>query len=308
MLVERMANSLGLPRRFIVGIANGASHDYKTYLILKRDGGSRTIHHPSRRLKALQRWLLDIVISQLPVHSAAMAYRKGVSTFDNAAVHASSSYLLRMDLQDFFPSIKRTDIETYISAVPHLFDGWLVEDIDIFCRLVCRHRALTIGAPTSPALANPLCYELDAALDTLAKRMAATYTRYSDDLFFSTAAQRVLNSIADQVPRVLQDLRVPQGLSVNVAKTRHSSKRGRRRVTGIVLGSDCKPHVGRDLKRRIRALIHQYDSLSYTQKASLAGLIAYAVGNDPPFMNSLIMKYGVTRVRVAKTMPTSSGG
>lgn len=70
-----------------------ASHHYKTYAIPKRDGGTRTIEHPSKKLKALQRWLLTNVLEGLPVHPAAMAYKKGISIFDNAkAMRIASTY------------------------------------------------------------------------------------------------------------------------------------------------------------------------------------------------------------------------
>lgn len=303
MMIESMSTNLGLSYRFIESLAKSASHEYKTYDISKRTGGSRTIHHPSRRLKALQRWLLQYKISHLPLHPAAMAYRKNISTFKNAEVHVSNGYLLRMDLENFFPSIKRTDIERYIAVKPNLFSGWSGEDIEVFCRLVCRHGALSIGAPTSPALSNALCYELDTTVETLAKNSEVTYSRYADDLFFSTDAKDVLTSIADKMPQILETLSIPATLKINTNKTRYSSKRGARRVTGIVLGSDGKAHVGRGLKRCIRALIHRYETLTHMQRASLAGSIAYVAGNDPQFVNSLIIKYGLPQVRLAKTPP-----
>jgi RNA-directed DNA polymerase len=86
-------------------------------------------------------------------------------------------------------------------------------------------------------------------------------------------------------------------------KTRHSSKRGCRRVTGIVLGSDGAPHIGRGLKRKVRALIHRYDSLNEPTRASLAGLIAYAIGFEPGFLNKLIDKYGLPTVKRAMATP-----
>jgi RNA-directed DNA polymerase len=292
-----MSRSLGIPTPFIEALARSASYEYKTYKIPKRAGGDRTIHHPSRRLKSIQRWLLANVISKLPVHDAASAYRKNRSIFDNASRHATSKYLLRMDLVQFFPSIKQVDLAKYIADRPSLFSSWSERDIDTFCRLVCRNGALTIGAPTSPALSNALCYDLDVELDSLSRRMNVTYTRYADDLFFSTTQANVLREIEEEVPRILRHITVPASLALNPVKTRHSSKRGARRVTGIILGSDGQPHIGRKLKRRIRALIHTYGSLDGASKASLAGLIAYAIGLDPAFMNALIDKYGVKRIR-----------
>src|SRR5436305_9954714 len=185
MIIERMASDLGLPAPFIMSLAMGASHEYKSYKIPKRTGGLRLIHHPSRRLKALQRWLLRNVIDTLPVHEAATAYRKDRSILNNAEVHARSGYLLRMDLADFFPSTTETDLRTFMQDRPNKFHDWTHLDTEVFCRLVTRHSVVTIGAPTSPGLSNVLCYDLDVQLHELCKRSSVIYTRYADDLFFS---------------------------------------------------------------------------------------------------------------------------
>lgn len=299
MIIERMSVDLALPSSFIEALARGASHEYKMYSIPKRTGGQRTIHHPSKRLKGLQRWLLVNVVSQLPVHPAAAAYRPGKSIFDNALRHASSRYLLRMDFEEFFPSIQVTDLTRYIADHQHLFADWSALDIEVFSKLMFRHGALTIGAPTSPAVSNALCFELDSALDALAASSSVTYSRYADDLFFSTVHPNVLGTFEARVATVVKSLRTPDALKLNPLKTRHSSKKGRRRVTGIVLGSDGHAYIGRARKREIRAMIQRYPSLNDTQKAYLAGMIAFAVGLDPEFMNHLISKYGLARVREA---------
>jgi RNA-directed DNA polymerase len=260
MLIERMANELGLPVP-LESLARAASHEYKGYRIAKRGGGSRQIHHPSRRLKALQRWLLTEIVEPLPVHPAAMAYRKQVSIFDNAKIHASSRFLLRMDFQDFFRSITAEDIIRYIRERGALFTTWSPIDVLAFCGLVCRKWVLTIGAPTSPALSNALCYELDAQLRSLCDKRGVIYTRYADDLFFSTQTPNLLRQLEGEVEEIVSALVVPANLKLNRRKTRHSSRRGARRVTGVVLGSDGQAYIGRKLKRKIRALVHKFESL-----------------------------------------------
>lgn len=301
MIVEQISTSFGLSAKFIVKLAKGASHEYKQYLVPKRRGGYRVIYHPSRRLKGLQRWLLTNIIENWTLHEAAMAYRHSRSIFDNASLHANSRYLLRMDFENFFPSISESDLRTYISERPALFAGWNAVDIEIFCRLVCRDKALTIGAPTSPALSNAVCYEMDSQLHALCVKNGVTYSRYADDLFFSTPCKDVLAPMEEEVKALVSRLKLPGNLIVNSSKTRHSSKRGARRVTGIILGSDGLPHVGRHMKRIIRSRIYRYDSLDNQSKASLAGMIAYVAGFDPNFVNSLVNKYGLSALRKAKT-------
>jgi RNA-directed DNA polymerase len=212
MIIERMANELGVSTLYIENLARGASHAYVEYSIKKRTGGVRTIHHPSKPLKALQRWLLFNVIQELPVHSQAVAYRKGRSILDNARAHQSSKYLLRMDLSNFFPSITQADLAKYIAERPALFAGWSAADIDTFCRIVCRKSLLTIGAPTSPALSNAICYDMDTLLQALAAKHGATYTRYADDLFFSTKQPNTLRQIETEAQEIIPRLKVPASL------------------------------------------------------------------------------------------------
>jgi RNA-directed DNA polymerase len=302
VIAERIAHDLALPSAFIHSVARTASYEYKTYTIPKRTGGVRIIHHPSRRLKALQRWLLTNVIERLPTHDAAMGYRIGRSTMDNARRHTASNYLLRLDFSNFFDSITSTDVRAYIADRSHLFSGWLMGDIEFFCSIVSRNDALTIGAPTSPALSNVLCFDLDQSIQNYCQVRDVTYTRYADDLFFSTGTPKILNSLEAEVSRICRNLRFPASLALNPTKVRHSSKRGARRVTGVVLGSDGRAYVGRRLKRKIRAQIHHLERLSPTERSSLAGLIAYVMGNDPSFINSLINKYGLERVRQSRQL------
>lgn len=301
MIIQRMCKALALPIEFVEGLSRGASYEYRELKVARRNGaGYRLVYHPSRRLKGLQRWLLRNVIEPLPLHDAAMAYRTGMSIWDNANQHASSNYLLRLDFERFFESITVGDIELYIADRSRYFEGWTLADIDVFCRLVCRNGALTIGAPTSPAISNAICYELDNLVERLCRKEDVTYTRYADDLFFSTRRRDFLKTLETEIPGICKILKWPSNLRLNLAKTRHSSKKRVRRVTGITLGSDELPHIGRAVKRRIRAQVHQLDSLDGTQRASLAGLLAYVLGHDPGFVNTLIKKYGLSHLRRAQ--------
>jgi RNA-directed DNA polymerase len=174
VILEQMAADLGLTPQFIAAFARGASHAYKSYPIRKRNGDTRTIHHPSKQLKSMQRWLLFYVIEKLPIHAAATAYRKHRSIFDNARAHANTKFLLRMDCTQFFPSITEADLMLYIQERPSFFSGWSALDIDIFCKLICRNSRLTIGAPTSPAISNAICYDMDSALSDLCSKRGVT--------------------------------------------------------------------------------------------------------------------------------------
>jgi RNA-directed DNA polymerase len=299
MLLEEMSSGLGLPVPFIRGVARKASHAYKVYAIKKRDGGYRRIAHPARPLKALQRWLLHHVIEDWPVHEAAFAYVGGRNIYQNAERHSSSRYLLRMDFKSFFSSILAGDVAAFLANGVPRTEEWTAEDRRVFVQIVCRGGRLTVGAPTSPALSNALCFRLDHLCTALSEDRGVVYTRYADDLFFSTRSTNVLRTIPAAVGEILSKLDVPSHLKINASKERHSSKRGRRQVTGIVLASDGRAVLGRSRKRFIRRQVHNLDDLEPPERASLRGLIAFAMDIEPRFINSLILKYGRDRVMTA---------
>src|SRR6202035_2431488 len=99
-------------------------------------------------------------------------------------------------------------------------------------------------------ISNALCFDLDLTLDGICQSRGVNYTRYADDLFFSANERGVLAEIEQEVKLAVSRLTLPSRLRINDAKTRHSSKKGARRVTGIVLGSDGNTYVGRQLKRQ----------------------------------------------------------
>ncbi|MBB5328127.1 retron St85 family RNA-directed DNA polymerase [Tunturiibacter gelidoferens] len=287
-----MTTELGLTWEFVANLAGSASYEYKKFIVRKKSGGLREIFHPSRKLKAVQIWLLRNLLGQLPVHESATAYRTGISIYDNATRHTKSRYLLRIDLENFFPSIRDSDFSAYVDSNQENFKGWTEIDKAIVTSLMFRNGELTIGAPTSPALSNALCFQLDVQLSKLANNRGLVYTRYADDLFFSSIKPGVLSSVLDEAQSIIDELPIPATLKINRAKTRHSSKKGRRQVTGIVLGSDGKPHISRTFKRSIRSMVHKFDLLREDQKVALPGMISFVAGEEPGFLNSLITKYG----------------
>ncbi len=270
MIIEQIASGLGLPVKYVQKLSNAASHHYKSYLVKKKNGGFRTIDHPSRRLKAVQQWILRNVLSSLPIHDAALGYRQGISIFDNAAIHAQSRFLLRLDLENFFPSITADDFAHYVASAPHQFHGWTEQDIRCVSNLLFRKGKLTIGAPTSPALSNALCMTIDSAIAEMCRRMKLKYSRYADDLFFSSNIPNVLVAVPDEVRTILRETTIPANLRLNAAKTIHSSKKRNRMVTGITLGSDAKPHVPRSYKRLIRSMIYKFSGLNDQQKGVIS--------------------------------------
>ncbi len=294
MILQRMAPETGLVPSYVSLLALTASHRYKTYQIRKASGGFRTIDHPARELKLLQSWLVNNVFRLLPVHQAAFAYREGVSILAHASVHVSQSYMLKVDFRDFFPSVTSEDVIRVLMANASVFSEALsVEDYDLVRRLVCKSGRLTIGAPSSPILSNAVLFEFDSYWAGRCSRDDVKYSRYADDLYFSTNRPHVLSPILTELREDLNRRASPR-LVINDAKTAFTSRKRRRLVTGLVLTSDKRVSVGRTLKRKIKTMIFQYGPVNADsgEAASLRGLISYVRSVDPTFVASLQRKFG----------------
>ena len=111
-LYQRIGGDLGVTESYLRQLARSAPYRYSKFKIPKRSGtGERLIAQPAKEVKRIQRWLLRNDLSQLPMHDAATAYRKGAGIAANARPHANNRFLLKMDFRNFFPSIMGRDFE-----------------------------------------------------------------------------------------------------------------------------------------------------------------------------------------------------
>jgi hypothetical protein len=190
MILQRIATDLRLNPEYVAVVAKSASYRYKIYQIPKRNKPeqTRTISHPAKELKLLQRWLVLNVFLRLPVHRSASAYKKRASILRNASSHRKNNYLLKVDFRDFFPSIKGRDVVRLLKKNSNLLGNVAAGqlDFDIVRRLVCREDCLAIGAPSSPALSNAVMFDFDEKWHARCQEIGVTYSRYADDLYFST--------------------------------------------------------------------------------------------------------------------------
>jgi len=276
-------------------LIRNAPRRYKVYRIPKKSGtGYRIIAQPSKEVKRLQQYLLRNIIRRWPVHQAATAYRKGRGIKGNAAAHANSRFLLRLDFESFFPSIKSSDLITYLDR--HKIDvsteeKWALQRILFWQPRRGAPLELAIGAPSSPDLSNVLLVDFDVCLKKLLPA-GVTYTRYADDMNFSTDAPGILASIPEVVTRACREAGYPS-LFLNTSKTIFSSKRHRRRVTGLILTNEGGVSIGRERKRLIRAQVHRYITgrLTDDQVLTLAGTLAFVNGVEPDFTAKLNKRY-----------------
>ena len=293
MILRLISRETGVSINQLEMICETASRRYRNYSIPKRTGGRRDINHPTPELKFLQRWLSRNVLSKLPVHESAYAYRRGRSIADGAMLHVKNSYLLKVDFANFFPSLKGADVERVLTRNISEIEDMAVEDVDTIRAIVCKDNRLTIGSPSSPVLSNAILYEFDEWLSNKVLESGGVYSRYADDLFVSTNQSHVLSILLDEIRSDIAKREYPR-LSINDMKTVFTSAKHRRMMTGVVLTSDGRISVGRSKKRKIKTLTYLYsqgklkaDMISYLQ-----GYLAFVGSIETDFVFSLEKKFG----------------
>jgi RNA-directed DNA polymerase len=258
-------------RRHQVRAAGRALHHYRSAWTAKR-GVPRLLEAPKPRLKHLQRRVLHEILDRVPAHDVAHGFVPGRSALTGAWDHVQARTVARFDLEGFFASIPasrvygRFRLMGYAEPVAHVLTGLTTHvtpltvlrtmpdggaaDARFRLRRNLSQAHLPQGAPTSPALANLCAHAVDRRLDGLARAVGATFTRYADDLTFSSTAGLDPTALARSVSRIVAD----EGFVLNPAKTRTRGRGARQLVTGLVVNDH--PNVPRDEFDRLKAVLH----------------------------------------------------
>ena len=236
-------------------LASNRRRSYRQFKIHKKSGGFRIIRAPKKELKQILTCLNFILSSVYTPPKEVMGFVCGKSVRDNALCHLNKNYVLNLDLQDFFPSISARMVEqslTRINVEP--FVARLIAEV---CTIPEDKKAsnrcyLPQGAPTSPVLSNIFCKMLDQRLVGLAKRFHVDYTRYADDMTFSSNhnVYQLDGEFMQELRRIIEE----NNLSLNPTKTRLLKRGTRQEVTGLTVGE--KVNVSRTYVKNLRALIH----------------------------------------------------
>lgn len=293
--VSFLASGMALSEGEVRSILMRAPVSYKFFEVDKRRGGKRSISQPAREVKCLQRLAVQY-LSHLPIHSSAMAYRKGISIRDNAARHSHNGPIKKYDLREFFHSIRANDWVRFCEDKGIFRSN---EDVELsgrlfFCSIPSWNGLrLAMGAPSSPWLSNVMMNEFDEKITEGLISDRVTYTRYADDLTFSALRTGNLTVVDKVLRSVIKDLRYPR-LTVNEEKTVTATLKYRRSVTGLIIANDGRVTLGRERKRQIRAAVHHVliGKASQEDEAQVRGWLAYAHAVEPAFIGSLRSSYG----------------
>ncbi len=233
----------------------GVDSQYTDFTIDKKNGDKRVISKPSRRLSILQSRMKPLLENLYRPSAAASAFIKGRGIVHNAKKHVKKNVVFNVDLKDFFGSINFGRVYGLLKAKPYSLNSDVAR---IIAHLCCYNKVLPQGAPTSPVISNMICRKLDRDLSFLAKNNFCYYTRYADDITFSShkVENNSIYSISSrQASEELIETVVSNGFIINSSKTRLQLFDERQVVTGLKVNR--KINVDRRYVRKTRALIHE---------------------------------------------------
>jgi RNA-directed DNA polymerase len=241
---------------------------YTKFKIPKRGGGEREIAAPIEPLKTLQRRLANVLYACFDqiedgrkARPLSHGFRKGYSIVTNAKRHRRRRYVLNIDLKDFFPSLNFGRVRGFFISNNNFRLN--EKAATVIAQIACHDNALPQGSPCSPVISNLLAHLLDVRLAQISKRHHLTYSRYADDITFSTNKKTFPASIAKQTStdnpkwnlgKELLDVINRAGFFVNDSKTRMQYRTSRQVVTGLLVNK--KVNIRSEYYDSARSMCH----------------------------------------------------
>lgn len=244
--VYQLTAFLQISRKQLFDFTNHPRRFYRKKEICKKNGTPRYLYAPREELKAVQRIIYEKILSLLPISPLATAYRKGIGLYQNARPHCGKRYLLKLDIKDFFGSIRFSMVYNTIFHTGH-FPKNIGTMLTSLC---CRDEVLPQGAPSSPAISNIVMKHFDDVMGKWCAEKGIAYTRYCDDMTFSGDATLY------GVYRKAKDFLEHMGFAVNEAKTHFISNGSRQSVTGLVVNRF--PQVPSEARRQLRQELYYF--------------------------------------------------
>lgn len=232
---------------------------YTSFKIPKKSGGERTINTPSTDLKDIQKNIVNLLWKQQTTFwnennikpNISHAFVKKKSIISNAYVHKNKRYVFNIDLEDFFDSFHFGRVRGFFEKNKNFLFPQNIATV--LAQLTCYNSCLPQGAPSSPIITNLICNILDMRLLKIAKKFKLDYTRYADDLTFSTNDKyflRDLEKFKIQTEAIIKY----SGFKINKKKTRLQYRDSRQVVTGLTVNK--KVNVSRDFYKETRAMAY----------------------------------------------------
>ncbi|WP_053004310.1 reverse transcriptase family protein [Flavobacterium sp. ABG] len=273
-------------------INNKNDNRYEKFEIRKKSGKSRVIHSPNNVLKSFQKCLNLVFQTVYKFHSSATGFIGGKSIVDNAKIHVGSNYVYNIDLRDFFPSIDQARLWGRLQYPPFNLnkENDNIQLANIIAYLCCHKykvkrlidgkwkivekSVLPQGAPTSPVVSNIICQRLDFYLSAVAKRFGAKYSRYADDITFSSVHHiyKENHAFILEVQKIIAN----ENFTINPQKTRLQEGAYKQMVTGLVVNQNV--NVSKKYIKELRMWLFFWETYG-VQKATVKFNL-YRAGQD----------------------------
>lgn len=253
-----LANYLKIPYKSFIYILYHLKNPYYSFEIPKKDGTTRNIHAPHPKLKSLQKNIKILLEKQYNLmctdknsHKAVHGFIKERSIFTNANIHKNKSVVFNIDIEKFFESIHFGRVRGFLIKNKYFM---LNEDVaTTLAKLICHDGHLPQGAPTSPVMSNLILNIFDVKVLEICKRYSVDYTRYADDLTFSSNSKDFFENFGDFYKEI-ETLINRNGFKLNGAKYRIQLKNSRQEVTGLIVNN--KINIKKEYYKNTRAMVN----------------------------------------------------
>jgi RNA-directed DNA polymerase len=246
---------------------------YKRCYLEKKDHSFREILQPCKELKAIQAWILRNILDELVPSNVATAYIIGRTSLYHVRPHKNNRYFYCVDLEDFFPSITNQRVFSLFKDI-----GYSQNAAFILTKLTTCNHILPQGAVTSPAISNFVCLSMDRRLFGFTSRRNIAYTRYADDMTFSSNNRNELNKSVKTIKKIILD----EDFCINSEKTRFVGPKQQCKIIGMVKNtSEPEFRIGMRKKREMRAVLYnaiiknEFGEKKYKNMNSINGWLSY---------------------------------
>lgn len=260
--ITDLAKILKIPQKKLTYILyiKKTDNSYTSFMIPKKSGGERTINKPSDDLKDIQRSIVNLLWEKQLIiwkeynikPNISHAFVKKKSIISNAGVHKNKRYVFNMDLEDFFDSFHFGRVRGFFEKNKNFLFPQNIATV--LAQLTCYNSCLPQGAPSSPIITNLICNILDMKLLQVAKKFKLDYTRYADDLTFSTNDRHFIENL-EVFKAQTESIINYSGFKINEKKTRLQSQNSRQVVTGLVVNK--KVNINRDFYKETRSMANK---------------------------------------------------
>ena len=260
------------------------AEQYVSFKIPKKHSNEgRIINAPKKYLRMAQKIILREILEKIPCSDSATAFIKGKNgLLENARVHKDGLFLLKFDFCNFFQSIKYAKIQAIFLEL-----GYSAKISKILAELCTYCRELPQGGICSPYLSNIACFDLDNCIKKYCDDNGIKYTRYADDLFFSSKEEAPLKQLKENIESIISPFcSINFDLQINKRKTKFISEPWHKKVTGITINNnDIK--TSKTLKRDIRRELYFTIVKNKTDYNQLIGQIAFVISIEKDFGNKI---------------------